>query len=1857
MLASKSKRTKLLLWGALALVVVLVVVIIGLFRLFGSGADSISQDFQLFRPYIAAYTSGSIPRAGHIEVAFAKQAVPFDQVGTAVEKVLSFSPKIKGEAQWQDDHTLRFVPEEALPSGQQYVATVRLDRVFDSVPDEAEKFKFAFRVIEQQVELTQCYIFSDLQGGNLVNQVRGTIFTADQATLEDVQAGFSITTDTKASVTTHVEQTPGQGQFSFSTDPLPSQTASCTLRFEAKKIGAKQDVTLELPLPDQSQFTALDCMPLDASGQRLLVLFSQPLDPAQSLDGLIHADQINSLRYQMEGNTLTLTLPDQLQGQLNLYAEAGIRSKLGNILTSQCAFQPIMVGTFPEVAFMQTGNILPAAGKVLLPFRAQGLRAVDVIIYQTYSSNMLYSYQLQSGYASERLRRVGKLCCRKTIPLNDHTVPGSSGVYALDLTDLVAATPGVTLRVGLNMRKELTTFSTEPLEQVMLTEDNAESFGYSQPFNEDDYRPYDWELRNDPTSDSYYAYRDIQWKDLLVSNIGLIAKQGLDSTLRVYTTNLMQGKPVSGVSLSLYSFQLQPLGQASSDSDGSVDFKLKPNEKPFIVEAVSGDDHSYLVVGENGQELSYSTFEVGGSQGQNGLRGFFYGERDVWRPGDSIFLTLMLDSRHLHLPQGHPIQFTLYSPSHQVVDRQVLKANKTNVYTFKTATAPADRAGYYQAEAKVGIATLSHAVRVETIKPNRLKITLAFRDTLLHTDRANAAFLHASWLHGAVARNLRTSIEVALAGIADPFPAFSDYCFTEDQSLGYTAMEEIHNGELNGQGIENFAVKLPEPPKGTALLKANCIVRVFENGGSYSIIQKQAKVSPYDGYVGLKVPESDQYYLETDKDQSFEFLSLDEAGRPLGNQRIEVTVYKLEWGWWWEHNSRTLADYLSSQAATVVLAPQVIKTNGQGHAQFPLSLQYPAWGRYLVRAVDMNSGHACSKVVYWDWPASVARPAGRMASQSTVLPFTSNKSSYSVGETVDINVPTPAGAMLLVSIEDGYSVLETHWQPTQAENTKVSFKATASMAPNAYVNISLIQPYQQSINDMPLRLYGVIPVMVENPNSRLQPVLGLPGEVRPGSSFEIKLSEQNGRAMTATIALVDEGLLDVTGFHTPDPWKYFYQKVALGPRTYDFYDQIIGAYGGRLSGVLSVGGDIEMLKDGGKGSNPLVNRFVPLVRFFGPYDLLRGEKKTVELTMPDYVGSVRVMAVVASEDAYGCAEQALAVRQPLMIQPTLPRQLATDESFLLPVTVFSMKDNLGQVEVEVKPEGALNTQKGNSFSLYMGKAGDSTLLIPMRTSSIPGAAKVTVVAKAKGEKAEAALEINVKNTTPYTTTISDQVLGNKAAATFTVPQYAQSGDATAELQLSAAPTLPYRRLLDQMLHYPHRCGEQVASVGMVALAYLKLTQPPKELAETLQNVVKEQIGRLSQYQMTSGGFTIWPGTNYTDEWITSHVGHFLLLAKEAGFAVPTGMLSDWLRYQRSKANTWKAKGDGASSPEVQAYRLYAMALDGKANLSAMNRLLEQRDLSFGATYQLAAAYILSGNKKAATKAIAMLKNRSDQTKAPRYWYESPMVLQAQRLTYECLNGDKEKAYRAMSDLADRTNRAYWIGTQEAGLAMAAAMNFNKQMPNQNAVLQANVRYANHEQKVDVSSSLATIPIALNKFGNNAEEWSVQVSNLQSTPIYAALVSRGQPTQPATTSFAQNLAINVEYQTLEGNSISPISLPQGTDFLIRVTVRDPNYTNDLSSLVLHLQAPSGWELRNPNLEGDLNLDNTDYTYQEYRDQDVYTYFDLSGRSAATYTFMVNASYQGNFTLQPITCEAMYDGSISARTAGAYIEVTR
>ncbi|MCG8776516.1 hypothetical protein G1K67_13525, partial [Tenacibaculum finnmarkense] len=408
--------------------------------------------------------------------------------------------------------------------------------------------------------------------------------------------------------------------------------------------------------------------------------------------------------------------------------------------------------------------------------------------------------------------------------------------------------------------------------------------------------------------------------------------------------------------------------------------------------------------------------------------------------------------------------------------------------------------------------------------------------------------------------------------------------------------------------------------KAPGMLKASFITKVYENGGDFSTDVFSTKVSPYKTYVGLLNAEEQQSknYLFTDEKYTFNVASVNENGVGVANN-LEVKVYKISWRWWWSTSDNGLSNYDGTRHHNTYKTLRV-KTNANGKGSFDLKISENDWGRYLIKVIDKKSKHVTSNIAYFDWPSWYGKKKGNQdKTNATMLVFSTDKETYEVNETATVKFPSSEGGRALITIENGTQVLDHFWVETTAKQTAFNFPVLANYTPNVFVNISLLQKHSQTVNDLPIRMYGSIPMLVNNPVTKLEPVIELADELRPESIAEINVSEKNGKAMTYTIALVDDGLLDLTRFKTPNPWNTFYARQSLGVKTWDVFDDVIGAYGGKVNQILSIGGDES--EAGSK--NKKANRFKPMVTYLGPFNLEQGAGQTHKIKIPKYIGSVR----------------------------------------------------------------------------------------------------------------------------------------------------------------------------------------------------------------------------------------------------------------------------------------------------------------------------------------------------------------------------------------------------------------------------------------------------------------------------------------------------------------------------------------------------------------------------------------------------------------------------------------------------------
>jgi uncharacterized protein YfaS (alpha-2-macroglobulin family) len=445
----------------------------------------------------------------------------------------------------------------------------------------------------------------------------------------------------------------------------------------------------------------------------------------------------------------------------------------------------------------------------------------------------------------------------------------------------------------------------------------------------------------------------------LSTNIGLLAKKGNDGSYTVLTNDIVSAKPLAGVAIQAYDFQQQLLCEVKTDGNGIATFNSKI--KPFVIIAKLGAERNYLKL-EDGLSNSMSSFEVNGEQIQKGLKGFIYGERGVWRPGDSLFLSFMLEDEEKKLPAQYPVTMELLNPMGQVIQKLVQTNGVEGIYDFRTKTDNYAPTGNYTAKVKAGGAVFTKNIRIETIMPNRLKLNLDFNTKMLTAASAKdlKVTLQINWLHGAPGKNLEAKVDVSFSGKETEFKGYAGYAFENPASSFYSESTTIFDGRTDENGFTPVNAAFAEIKNAPGFLNANFTVRGFEEGGTFSTDRFSMPYSPYTHYVGIKIPDApkERGYLETDTDQEIKIASVDENGNPA-SRNVTVKVYKVSWRWWWDNYNDDLSSYVGSNYNQPVFSKDMQTVGGKG--SFKFRINYPEWGRYLVYVTDNESGHSAGK--------------------------------------------------------------------------------------------------------------------------------------------------------------------------------------------------------------------------------------------------------------------------------------------------------------------------------------------------------------------------------------------------------------------------------------------------------------------------------------------------------------------------------------------------------------------------------------------------------------------------------------------------------------------------------------------------------------------------------------------------------------------------------------------------------------------------------------------------------------------------------------------------------------------------------
>ena len=1868
-------------------------------------ASDFNSDFSLFKELISNFTGGIVSSQSDIRVvlAFNKKEWKANQV--LDNDLFDISPSVDGKVVALSSNTIAFIPKEKLKQNTEYQVTLHLSKLIKT-EKELSEFNFTVKTIKQNYIV----VTNDVQSYSKDSQYLNCILkTADVTDLESAMKLVSAQQNGSSLPIKFDKGVRSGTEFKFVIDKIQrlSTESKVMINFDESAIDAEEKEALEYIVAAKGDFKIMKVDVPEGNNQMMTINFSEPLRKDQDFSGLVSIENARNLKFSTDGNLLKVFFNNQttaspkkveeqvveevsedvadssaaetvvidsaavavappvvqyvepevetqqlLTGELLVEVFQGIESiygqKMQESYTTKISFDQVK----PGVRFVKNGTILPSSNNLKLNFEAANLRAVDVKVYKIYSNNILQFLQDNQINGSQNLKRVSQPIAKTTINLKENSLVNTSkwNTYALDLSQIITPEPGAIYRVEFSFKKAYSLYKCANLDPEDSQDDEKEEVdeddvNYSDSSYYDDYYYdyYNWEEREDPCNDSYY-YNSKVGTNILASDLGVIAKRGADKSYFFAVNNIVTTEPVSGAKIELYSYQQQKLATEKTDSDGIANFKL--NKFAYFAIITEGKSATYIKL-DDGTSLSVSNFDVAGETLQKGLKGYIYGERGVWRPGDDLYLSFILNDAANKLPESHPIKLRLSDPNGKVVYQKVQKSNELNHYVFNVKTDPDAPTGNWEAMVSVGGAKFYKSVKIETIKPNRLRIKNSFKRAVLSSSYPNSSNLEVTWLHGAIARNLKVEMQAKFSQQTTTFKNYPKYTFDDLVRKFNTEEINIFSGKIDGNGRAsvNIQPKLNEQAPG--MLRASFITKVYEEGGDFSSDVMATTYSPYKVYVGLKSPEPNKYgTLETGKNNRFEVVTVDENGRPRSVRDLEVKIFKVEWRWWWDASEDNLSNYNSSNSTTSYKT-MYINTDSSGKGSFQFAVDENDWGRYLVRVADEDGGHATAQTVLIDWPIWSGKTRNTDASTASMLVFSTNKKNYAVGEKAEISFPSSEGGRALISIENGTKVVQTLWAVTKKGETKVTVPITSAMAPNVFFNITLLQPHATTKNDSPIRMYGIVPIEVVDKNTILVPKIAMPAVLKPEQSFNVQVSEQSGKAMTYSIAVVDEGLLDLTRFKTPNAWDSFYSREALGVKTWDVYDDVIGAYGGKVNQIFSIGGDQDL----GGGKAKKANRFKPVVIYLGPFLLPKGGTKTHKIKLPKYIGSVRTMVVAgdASTSAYGNVEKSTPVRSPLMVLASLPRKISPSEKVTIPVTVFAMEKNIKNVRVEIKTNNGLRVIGTRTQTLNFANPDEKMTYFNLEVGQTTGIGKVTITAVSGNERASYDVEIDMTNPNPITNTYKDVVLEPHSSKTISWETFGVTGSNKAKLEVSSMPTIDFNRRLQYLIGYPHGCVEQTTSSVFPQLYLNDVVDLDAGRQQTIQKNVSAGITRLGGFQLANGGLSYWQGNTVADDWGTSYAGHFLIEAEKKGYVLPINFKSKWISYQQREAKQWRFTPQYGNDL-AQAYRLYTLALAGAPDLSAMNRLRETANISNESKLRLAAAYALAG-QKAAGVSLLLKTTIDDESNSYGHYYYYGSSERNKAMTLETLIslGLKGKAFAVATQLAKKMASDQWMSTQTTAYCLLAMSKFAQNNGAKGIAIQ--YKKDGKVQAIKTMKSIANRSLEV-----RTGQSTVTLTNTKDNTVYVRVLNSGILPIGQEQVLQNNLAASIRFKNRKGVVIDVSKIDQGTEFIAEVNIR--NLKNEgVENVALSQILPSGFEIVNTRFTDYGDSTNNVADYIDIRDDRTNFYFGLKANESKTFRVLLNASYLGTYYLPGLQCEAMYDNTFLARTKGQWVEVVK
>ena len=1332
-----------------------------------------------------------------------------------------------------------------------------------------------------------------------------------------------------------------------------------------------------------------------------------------------------------------------------------------------------------------------------------------------------------------------------------------------------------------------------------------------------------------------------------ISDIGMIVKNG-ETFMSVFTNSISTTNPLQNINLKVFGKNNQLAGEGTTDSEGYARITLinkdVPGFEPALVTAQINNDYNVLMLRDT--KVNMNEFEVGGYRNTpNGLQTFIYPERDMYRPGETVNYACIVRNNQWDSPGNIPLKVEIRTPNGKLLSSYKKTLNNEGSFEAEFATSSSKLTGNYTINvfSSNDVFMGSKNIRIEEFMPDRIKVeTTADKKIYQIGEKAKIKIL-AENLYGTPAANRNYEVDASFSRVRLSPKEFKQFNF-EIKNKTENFAKIFKSGKTNNLGLVNEMLDIPNAYANMGKLQAVVYTTVFDETNRPVNTKNVLDISTQKDYFGIGVFD---YYVATNKPVKIPLVAIDKTNKLSKGAKAKVQIIKHEY----KNVLSKEGDYFkyNSQPYEKVVLEKEMILNSVQYLTYTPDLS----GQYEVRIASVDNKKTYVSNVFYSYAWGSTSNSSFEVSNEGKIEMEFDKETYQVGDKAKVLFKTPFDGKILVTVERE-NVINHFYLQTKNRAAEYIFPTSEDYIPNAYITATLFKEHKQT--EFPLTVaHGFKSMSVSSTDRKLKVEIKADKSTRSKSNNTITVKTEPNANLT--IAVVDEGILQVSNFKTPNPFNYFYQNRALQVSSYDIYPYLFKEISASNAKAGDDGFDLT------KRINPMLNNRVKLVSYWS--GMLKADANgnaTVNVDIPQFSGSLRVMVVAHKGNAFGNAETKIQVADPLILSSSIPRFFSPGDTAIITTTLNNTTNSVSNAVTAIKCSGPLKVVSNPKLTNSIEAKGETRVEFKVYVQKEIGQAKITITSQALGETFTEETDISIRPASPLLKETGSGFIdaGKKKSFQLANENFIKSS-VDYKVIISKNPMVEFAKDLDYLVQYPFGCSEQTVSSVFPQLYYSEIANAlykQDKNTKEINNNINAAITKLKMRQIFNGGILMWDEMSQENWWVTIYTAHFLIEAKKAGYNVDQAFIDKTLEYIKNRlksketVNYYYDRGTKKQiAPHEVAYGLYVLSLAGKPDKSLMNYYKSKTDLlTADCQYLLAAAFALSGDKQKAKEILPNAYKPMQSDKQMGQSFYSPIRDEALALN-ALLDIDPNNS--AVGEMAMHVSKnlrnSKYINTQERIFSLLALGKIAKKT-NQTkieAIITSNGKKITTYN--DGILTFSTKDIVEGKL-------DIQVNGMGK--LYYFYETEGISKDGSFKQEDNYLKIRKTFFNRNGAQISTNSLKLNDLIVVRLTLSSA-YDGTIDNIAISDILPACFEIENPNTDeipGTEWINNqTSPDYRDIRDDRINLFDNYYGNNAFNYYYVVRVVSRGTYQMGPVAAEAMYNGEYHSYSGGGRIIV--